>query len=505
MTVTLFGGSGTMGFEAFKELWKRRDQLNIQLLLLDKRRERNLFYPYLKKSKGRNLSITWGDATVYSDVKKAISGTDWILDAMAFISPQADYYREKAKAINIQGIANIVKAIGEEPDGNERIPLIYTGTVASTGDRLDEIRFGRTGDPLKPSIYDTYAVTKIAGERIVLESDIKRWVSLRMTFIMPTSWKKLMQLYDPILFHQPLNTHMENITDRDAGFGLVNCLDIDKNSDFWCRIYNMGGGPEMRCTAFNFLKMNLGISGLDPEYVYERKWFALRNFHMQYYYDSSQLNSYLHYWRDSLDDWKREIGQNRPFFLKIIKSLCSIFPYIKSRVERETYERMRTMAEDHSNGTAYWYNNKNLKRIRAFYGSIENYESIGDWKKNLDYDTPPPPPVKLDHGYDELKELLNEEDLQKAARFRGGKYDGSYWNGDLMEKVPWTCSNGHSFSARVNTILKGGHWCPLCAPPDWDYDRESQDSPFFRQVWHGDGDNAIYTEADCDDISGKRT
>ena len=50
------------------------------------------------------------------------------------------------------------------------VALNAGGTVAATGDRMPPIHWGRIGDPLKPSIYDFYAVTKIAGERAVLES-----------------------------------------------------------------------------------------------------------------------------------------------------------------------------------------------------------------------------------------------------------------------------------------------------------------------------------------------
>ena len=101
--------------------------------------------------------------------------------------------------------------------------MIYIGTVAETGDRLQKIHMGRVGDPLKPSIFDFYAVSKIRGERAVLESKIKHWASLRQTFIMTES---IYDMFDPIMFHQPIDSFMENNTARDAGRGLINCLNI---------------------------------------------------------------------------------------------------------------------------------------------------------------------------------------------------------------------------------------------------------------------------------------
>ena len=196
-TVVLFGASGTMGYQAFQELWKRRDQVEISILLRPSAKNKALFAGYAQSTdipsitgqgvaQGDGFKIVWGDATVYDDVEEAIRGADWVLSTMAFISPQADYHPEMAKAVNTDATVNIVRAIEAQPGGAERTRLIYTGTVAQTGDRLGCISWGRVGDPLKPSIFDTYAVTKIAGERAVLESNIKHWASLRMTFIMPT-------------------------------------------------------------------------------------------------------------------------------------------------------------------------------------------------------------------------------------------------------------------------------------------------------------------------------
>ena len=84
----------------------------------------------------------------------------------------------------------------------------------------------------RSSGFDYYAITKIAGERLVLESNLRYWVSLRMTFIMPTDYKEMQELNDAISFHMPFDARMENISDRDAGFGMVNCLDVPGDSDF---------------------------------------------------------------------------------------------------------------------------------------------------------------------------------------------------------------------------------------------------------------------------------
>ena len=513
--IALFGASGTMGFQAFKELWKRRDQYDIVILVLPSEKELGLFREYEQEAgvpsiegsgiaEGEGFKIVWGDATNYADVEEALKGVEWVLSAMAYISPQADYHPEIAKAVNTDAIKNIIQAIESQRDGADRIKFIYTGTVAETGNRSQGIHMGRAGDPLKPSVFDFYAVTKIAGEREVLESEIKHWASLRMTFIMPTNYKELLSLQDPISFHMPIDAYMENLTDRDAGFGLVNCLDIPDDSDFWRRVYNLGGGPDMRVLAYDYATRNYQLGGLSGiESCTERRWFALRNFHMQYYEDSYILNEYLHYWRDSMDDYWQVITSDLPFNLKVVAFLARTIPAFRKSVEKATYKINKDMAENHKNGTAYWFKNRNDLRISAFFKSYEDYESIPDWGVNMPDLDPDPEWHRLNHGYDESKAHLSLSDLQGAAEFRGGECMSGEWDGDLNATLNWKCAFEHEFKAKPNTILKAGHWCPQCMAPPWDFDQQARVNPFFAQVWYADHDQDeqnYYSEESIHDI-----
>lgn len=517
VTVALFGASGTMGFQAFRELWARRDRHKIVILVRPSDRNKKLFAPYeiqagITSIEGKGVvqnerfKIVWGDATVCEDVEETVRGVDWVLSAMAYISPQADYYPETAKAVNTDAIFHIVRAIEAQPGGAERIRLIYTGTVAETGDRLGSIHWGRTGDPLKPSIFDYYAVTKIAGERAVLESNIKHWASLRMTYIMPTDYDDYASLSDPIMFHQPIDSFMENLSDRDAGFGLVNCLEIPGESDFWRRVYNMGGGPAMRCTAYDYIDQSfkaMGMSGIEA--VTERRWFALRNFHMQYYEDSQSLNKYLHHWRDSMDSYWQALYADMPLGLKVVAFLARHIPFMRRQVEKATHDTLQDMAKNHRNGTAYWYKHRNEPRITAFYRDWQTYESIPTWGVDMPRLDPEPDWQRLNHGYDESKEQLDLADLQGAAEFRGGECLSSGWDGDMHVALEWRCAFGHQFSGKPNTILKAGHWCPVCVAPPWNFDEEARRNPFFAQVWrpnHDPDEDNFYPEDLVQDIAG---
>ena len=330
-------------------------------------------------SVGDGLKIVWGDATVYEDCVETIKGIDYILCPMAFISPEADRKPKMAKAVNTDAIKNMIRAVENEPNGAEHIKFVYVGTVAATGDRLPPIHHGRIGDPLKPSVFDYYATTKIAGERALMESKIKHWVSLRQTFIMVPD---VMGLQDPIMFHQPLNSFMENNTGEDAGRGLVNCIDVQDDSDFWRRAYNMGGGPNCRITFIDFLNIIYKMLGIDYRKLMERKWFALRNFHMQYFDDSHELNEYIHNWNHTIEDYRQKVWDNFPFYMKMVAGLCRIFPWFKRVVEKQTYKRLKALAE-RKDGTMGWINNKMDMRVSAFYGSYENFENIKGWDEDM--------------------------------------------------------------------------------------------------------------------------
>ncbi|NHJ12967.1 MAG: NAD(P)-dependent oxidoreductase [Candidatus Thorarchaeota archaeon] len=507
--VLLLGASGSMGAEAFQVLWKRRlsqGRIRYEIVLLQRPSERNkeLFAPYERGCgikpvpkegvvESGGLKIVWGDATNYCDMLEAVRDADWVLCPMALIAPAADHNPSMSEAVNTVAIKHVIKAIYELGSENHT-KFVYVGSVAETGDRLQSIHMGRVGDPLKPSVFDFYATCKIAGERAVIESGLKYWVSLRQTYI---AIPNAMDLMDPIMFHQPIDTCIELNTARDAGRGLVNCLDIPEESDFWRRVYNMGGGPECRAVFLEMIDRMMQLFGLgDYRRIMERKWFATRNFHCQFYEDSWILNEYLRNFGDSLEDYYRQVKENLPISARVAAILVKI-PGIRNLVLSAAYRRMKAMVCG-KDGTLRWYESHNEQRIKAFYGSFEEYESIGDWD---DSDMPNLKPEwkRLEHGYDESKSSIALSDLQGAAEFRGGRLLSTKWNGDMYLPLEWECAFQHHFTGTPYLVLKTGHWCPDCAPPPWDYGRIAEKNPFFAQVWytnHSKNEKDLY-DSDC--------
>lgn len=454
--VLLTGASGSMGFEAFRLLWEKRDRYEIVLLLRPSPKNKRLFSPYVRQA--GNLKIVWGDALNREDIIEACRGIDWCLHCMAMISPAADRDPDRANLVNMRATQWIVEAIEAQDPG--RIRMVYIGSVAMYGDRRPPFHTGRTGDPLLPSTFDHYAISKIRGELAVMESSIRHRASLRQTFIMIP---RLFSLMDPIMFHQPIDSFMENITARDAGRALVACLELGDESDFWGGFYNLSGGPSCRTTFLEFLERIYRLLGMDYRRVMERRWFVLKNFHMQYFEDAHILDRYLHHWNggQTLEDYYRQVWRSFHPSLRAVAWLNRRLPPFRRLVELATRLQLRSLALQ-KGGTLRWIRENDRSMIAAFYGSVEEFLAIPGWDTGMPDLDHGQEFRRLDHGYDESKNGLAIEDLRKAAECRGGTLVSDHWDGDLCQQLAWQCKGGHHFSMSPNSVLRGGHWCQEC-------------------------------------------
>jgi len=190
--VLLTGASGSMGGEAFKELLRRRDRYDIVVLLRPDRREKRQFAQYESQD---GIKVVWGDLRNPDDVLEAVDGVDYVLHPAALIAPAADHNPPLASSINLGGTKNIIAAIKKQPNNGDNIRFVYVGSVAMYGDRLPPMHVAKVGDPLKPSVGDFYATTKIAAERALIESGLKYWASMRQTYI---AIPNALSLVDPI-------------------------------------------------------------------------------------------------------------------------------------------------------------------------------------------------------------------------------------------------------------------------------------------------------------------
>lgn len=480
--ICITGATGNMGWAGLNELMKHTDKVDVTILARDGKKNRQKLSPFIDK-----IRVVWGDLLSYDDVYKAVTGVDYVLHVGGMVSPKADYFPKSTLKVNIGAAQNIAKAVLAQPNA-DNIKVCYVGSVAQISDRNEPVHWGRTGDPVCISVYDHYAISKTIAERVIVESGIKHWVSLRQSGIL---YPSILKNYDPIMFHVPLRGVLEWTTVEDSGRVLANLCLKDLPDEFWNRFYNIGSGLEYRLTNYDFeCRLLKAISCPPPEKIFRPEWFVLRNFHGQWYIDSDVLENYLKFRANiPVDEYFKLMSRQVPSYYHLAKIVP---PFILKMV-------MRPMAYKKRWGTQYWIKHGEQQRINAYYGSLEAWREIPDWEhQNL---LPPSgTPVHIDHGYDESKPIseLTIEDMKQAATFRGGEcLSSTMRQGDMASPLRWKCQFGHVFEASPALILLGGHWCPECLPMPWNYDEIAKGNEFFAQVWqpiHGVDEHNVYGE-----------
>ena len=502
--VALTGTSGAMGGEVLLSLLQSEKNFQVRCILWEKEKRIPAFVKKTLKKYADRVYAFKGDISRYEDCVRLLDGADYAINCASIIPPKSDHDPDGTYHSNYIGTKNMVDAI--VASGRD-IAYVHISTVALYGNRDYPHMWGRVGDPLIPSDYDVYSNYKLKAEKYVLESGIKRFVSLRQTAVLHKYMIKN-NLSDGLMFHTTWNGPLEWVTDVDSG---VMCRHlVERNEDglldgFWNGIYNIGGGQSCRVTGFESIDGAMKLMGKGAKKFYKPNWNIARNFHGVWYYDSDILENYLQFQSESFEQFWTRLGKKYRYF-----KLACLVP--SSLISSLAIKRLFK----NTNAPMYWLKHGKDGRIKAFFGGREAYAKIADKWENynlicegvlpdgtkIDYaelkNIENAKPKLLDHGYDESKPLesLTLEDLQKAAEFRGGKCKTStYSGGNLREKVLWKCREGHEFALTPLTVLKGGYWCPhCCEPKPWKFGAVA-DIPFYKQIYFD-----THTEQEVNDV-----
>ena len=458
--VFLTGATGNMGWAGFQELYRKKDRFRIRVLARHSKKNIRLLERYMDDP---YVEIVWGDLTVYEDVLAGVTGADYVLHVGGMVSPAADYFPEKTLEVNVRAAENVVRAVLASPNADD-MRVVYIGSVAQCGDRMYPVHWGRTGDPVYASRYDKYSVSKCLAEKIIVDSGIKWWVSLRQTGILyPGIFKQI----NPTALHVPVSGVLEWATIEDSGRVLANVVEDWVPDEFWNRFYNISSGEDYRLVNYDFenlLLKPLGISSVEK--VFEPQWFATRNFHGMWYKDADILENYLHFRANvPVAEYFAGLAGRLPWYYSLARLVPSCL--IKAF--------MRPLAFEDGLGTQSWAKNDEEK-LKAYYGSREEYESIRTWEqvrpphleKNLEKAREAGQVTDILKGYDDSRSVysLTEEEIAAAAGFRGGKFLGPATPADAVGKrgsmFLWECENGHRFTSSLEYVLLGGGWCPDC-------------------------------------------
>lgn len=489
MMIALTGATGAMGGEVLFSLMHDTD-VTVRCIVFEREKKLPSFVKKIfKRFKGRIESFR-GDIARKEDCERLIAGAEYVVNCASLIPPKSDHDPEGTERSNFLGTKNLVDAIVEA--GNTAA-YIHIATVAMYGFRPYPHPWGRVGDPLFSSDYDCYSLQKLKAERYVLERGLKKFVSLRQTAVLH-KYMFANNIKDGLMYHTVLNSPLEWVTDRDSGVCIKNLVERDRRGEldgFWNKIYNIGGGKNCRDTGYESLDAGFALMGSSLKKLFKPNWNATRNFHGVWFYDSDELENFLHFRSESIEDFWARMKKKYPYF-----KLAKIVP--RPLLVKFVFKRLFK----NTNAPMYWVKHGKEGYLKAFFGGREAYENIGeDWENfpllaegktaqgEVDYlslkDKDGAKKYLLSHGYDETKPLdaLGFEDLQGAAAFRGGEcLTEDYAPGELYRKLSWKCREGHTFTATPYTVLKGGYWCPCCEPKPWRYGALA-DIPFYGQVY----------------------
>jgi len=497
--VFLTGCTGTMGSAGLKELLANG---GYEICVLARPSAVNKAKLGDLEAAGK-VKVIWGDLVNYADVLKGVEGADVVLHVGGMVSPSADYQPTRTRRVNLTAAENIVKAVLAQGDNQPRV--VYIGSVAQMGDRREPLHWGRTGDPICVSAYDHYGLTKAMAERIITNSGIKHWVSLRQSGIL---YPAILKNYDPIMFHVPIRGVLEWATVEDSGRLLERVCRKEVPEEFWNRYYNIGSGNDYRLSNYEFERLLLEAIGVPrPEKIFSARWFTTRNFHGMWYADGDVLENYLHFRANiPVKEYFKQMAASNTLPSALKFAVRTKITYLSYLVPHIVKLAMYAMAMSKEHGTQWWIKHNVEQRIHAYYGSLEAYRQIPEWE-HWDLSHPSEVPVLLNHGYDEQKPMseFTIEDMQKAAAFRGGKcLSETMEKGDWDTQLRWLCAEGHEFMASPRVVLLGGHWCPECFPypyqdaenaRPWQWDRVSKKNPFFAQIWaplHDASEDNVY-------------
>lgn len=504
-TIFLTGATGTMGQAGMHELLRYPERYDVRVLARPSNKNKALLEPLMAQYPA--LSVVWGDLTRYDDVLRGVTGSDVVLHVGGMVSPAADYRPKATYKTNITAAENVRNAVLAQPD-DKQPKVVYIGSVAQMGDRREPLHWGRTGDPICVSAYDHYGLTKALAERILTNSPIKRWVSLRQSGIL---YPAILKNYDPIMFHIPIRGVLEWATVEDSGRLLEGVCRDEVPESFWKNYYNIGSGEEYRLSNYEFECLLLDAIGCPrPELIFNTQWFTTRNCNGMWYLDSDKLNELVPFRANiPVKEYFAQMAKSPsvPKGIRIarITKAAKLVPHIVKLA-------MRAMAYSEEHGTQWWIRHNITPRIHAYYGSLEAYKRIPDWK-HMDLSHNSREAVILNHGYDESKpmEAFTIEDMQQAAAFRGGSVKPNSTNPkakglELWDTVlEWQSASGETFEATPRLILLGGHWAPGDMPfpyrfteeseRPWHWDEVAKSNPFFAQLWtplHEPDENNVY-------------
>ena len=187
-----------------------------------------------------NVEVLKGDITDKESVNEAVRDVGGILHLAALFPPPSERNRDKTFAVNVEGTRSIVEAL--ESQGS-KATLVFTSSISTYGDTSKEPSPITITQP--QNAIDIYAESKIAGEKILIESGVN-FVILRIASIAVPAF---LEPPEPWPFTSAQRVEMVHRDDvADAIKASVDTPEAVGN------VFNIAGGSTWRLTGKDYVE-----------------------------------------------------------------------------------------------------------------------------------------------------------------------------------------------------------------------------------------------------------
>jgi nucleoside-diphosphate-sugar epimerase len=194
------------------------------------------------------IEVVKGDITDPAIIAHAVRGAAAVLHLAALLPPVSEANRERTFAINVQGTANIIKAM--ETHAKDAV-LVFSSSVSTYGNTTADAPPVRADHPQTP--LDIYAESKIAGEQLLRRTALGT-VVLRIAGIAVPEIQE-----PPAVWPFTAEQRLEMVHRDDVVTALYKALIIPAARG---KVLNVAGGPTWQMTGRQYVADQYDILGV---------------------------------------------------------------------------------------------------------------------------------------------------------------------------------------------------------------------------------------------------
>ena len=228
------------------------------------------------------VEVVKGDITDAPAVSSAVAGVAGVLHLAAILPPNSEKDRDFTFRVNVDGTRNIVEGMKA---GSPEATLVFTSSISTYGDTSGE------EPPVtiehQQGAIDVYADSKIAGEKIVISSEVN-YVILRIASIAVPAF-----LEPPEPWPFTSEQRVEMIHRDDVADALRNAVD---SGEAVGNVFNIAGGSSWRLTGKDYVEDFFNVMGAPVDMAVYREDPGWND-----WYDTEESQRILRYQNRSYD------------------------------------------------------------------------------------------------------------------------------------------------------------------------------------------------------------